>query len=120
VPLSLVDCQAVTRPSELVVAVKEVGEERLERLGERSERVTRMSGAGRPETVSRTWHVMNGRAGADMLSVNVWVWSCFGAIWTDDRARSLLLLSGFVATSSDGNTDGPTSDKRPSTLAMFI
>jgi hypothetical protein len=69
----LVDCQAVTRPSELVDAVKTVGGERLERLGERSERVTRMLGAGRPETVSRTWHVMNGRAGADMLTVCVCV-----------------------------------------------
>lgn len=71
VPLSLVDCQAVTRPSEFVVAVKEVGDERSERLGESRERVTRMSGAGRPETVSRTWHVMKGRAGADMLTVCV-------------------------------------------------
>jgi hypothetical protein len=76
VPLSLVDCQAVTRPSELVDAVKTVGGERLERLGERSESVTRMLGAGRPETVSRTWHVMNGRAGAAMLTV--FVWACFG------------------------------------------
>ena len=76
VPLSFVDCQAVTRPSELVVAVKEVGEERLERLGESRERVTRMSGAGRPDTVSRTWHVMNGRAEADMLTVCVRVCGC--------------------------------------------
>jgi len=76
VPLSLVDCQAVTRPSELVVAVKVVGEVRLERLGESRERVTRMSGAGRPDTVSRTWHVMNGRAGADMLTVLVCVGGC--------------------------------------------
>lgn len=60
-PPSWMDCQAVTRPSEFVVAVKVVGEERLERLGLRRERVTCMSGAGRPETVSRTWHVINGR-----------------------------------------------------------
>lgn len=66
-PPSWVDCQAVTRPSELVVAVKMGGVERLERLGERSERVTRMSGAGRPETVSRTWHVINGRDGAAIV-----------------------------------------------------
>ena len=73
----------MTRPSEFVVAVKEVGDERFERLGESSERVTRISGAGRPETVSRTWHVMNGRAGADMLTVCVGVWACFGVVQTD-------------------------------------
>lgn len=60
------ESQAVTRPSELVIAVKVGVEEEV--VGERRVRVHFMFAAGLPATVSRTWQVIQGLGAAAIIT----------------------------------------------------